>query len=222
MNWNARFYNHLAAAQHPSGSDWCYYTALEGRKPYDKGINCCHSSGPRGMALAPQAAYLRGHDAGRDVLLVSTLESSHATLELGGQAVTVRAAKRLSPRAASPCSRLRLPRPATFAVRVRVPAWASPLVAAGRRRQHDFAGRLGKRCRPGSGKTASGSSLSSRSPRGSCSASTAMRAGPRRPGDRSCWPAASGRTRPCHRSTPWDWSSRSRRWTLNADPRVGL
>src|SRR5271165_1177270 len=22
------FYNHLAAAQHPNGSDWCYYTAL--------------------------------------------------------------------------------------------------------------------------------------------------------------------------------------------------
>ena len=29
------FYNHLAAAQHPRGDDWCYYTALEGRKPYD-------------------------------------------------------------------------------------------------------------------------------------------------------------------------------------------
>ena len=31
-------YNHLAAAQHPRGDDWCYYTALEGRKRYDKGI----------------------------------------------------------------------------------------------------------------------------------------------------------------------------------------
>ena len=51
------FYNHLAAAQHPSGGDWCYYTALEGKKPFDPGINCCHSSGPRGMALAAQAAY---------------------------------------------------------------------------------------------------------------------------------------------------------------------
>ena len=53
------FYNHLAAAQHPRGDDWCYYTALEGKKPYDPGINCCHSSGPRGMALAVQAAYLK-------------------------------------------------------------------------------------------------------------------------------------------------------------------
>ncbi len=120
------FYNHLAAAQHPNGSDWCYYTALEGRKPYDKGINCCHSSGPRGMALAPQAAYLRSRDAGFDVLLVSTLESSHATLELGGQAVTVRQQSGF-PRSGESALTLKLARPAAFAVRVRVPAWASPL-----------------------------------------------------------------------------------------------
>ena len=80
-------YNHLAAAQHPRGDDWSYYTALEGRKPYDKGITCCHSSGPRGMALAPQAAYLRGR-GGHD-LLINTLETSRAEVELGGQAVTV-------------------------------------------------------------------------------------------------------------------------------------
>ena len=120
-------YNHLAAAQHPHGSDWCYYTALEGRKPYDKGITCCHSSGPRGMALAPQAAYLRGHDVGRDVLLVNTLESSHATLELGGQTVTVRQHSGF-PRSGESVLTLRLARPATFALRVRVPAWASPLI----------------------------------------------------------------------------------------------
>ena len=68
-------YNHLAAAQNPRGDDWCYYTAMEGRKPYDKGISCCHSSGPRGMALAPQAAYLRSHGDGGDMLLVSTLRN---------------------------------------------------------------------------------------------------------------------------------------------------
>jgi hypothetical protein len=121
------FYNHLAAAQHPQGSDWCYYTALEGRKPYDKGITCCHSSGPRGMALAPQAAYLHGHDAGRDVLLVNTLESSHATLDLDGQATTVEQQSGF-PRSGESVLMLRLARPATFALRVRVPAWAKPLV----------------------------------------------------------------------------------------------
>ena len=49
------YLNHLAGAQHPDGSKWCYYTPLEGTKPYGNGTNCCLSSGPRGMAMAPHA-----------------------------------------------------------------------------------------------------------------------------------------------------------------------
>jgi DUF1680 family protein len=122
-------YNHLAAAQNPRGDDWCYYTALEGHKPYDKGITCCHSSGPRGMALAPQTSYLRGHAAAADALLVSTLETSWATLPLGGQAVRVEQQSAF-PRGGSATLTLRMARPATFAVRVRVPQWAAPLSLA--------------------------------------------------------------------------------------------
>ncbi len=118
------FYNNLAAAQHPQGHDWCYYTSLEGRKPYDKGITCCHSSGPRGMALVPQSAYLASHDA----LLVSTFETSSATLELGGQRVTV-AQQSQFPRRGESVLTLRLAKPATFAVKIRVPAWAAPVIA---------------------------------------------------------------------------------------------
>ena len=72
-------YNHLAAAQNPRGDDWCYFTPLEGKKPYDAGITCCHSSGPRGMALAPLEAYLKGKIDGTEALLVSTFESSSVT-----------------------------------------------------------------------------------------------------------------------------------------------
>jgi DUF1680 family protein len=122
-------YNHLAAAQNPRGDDWCYYTALEGRKPYDKGITCCHSSGPRGMALAPQTSYLLGHTPTGDVLLVSTLENSWATLPLGGQTVRVEQQSAF-PRGGSASLTLRMARPATFAVRVRVPRWAAPLSLA--------------------------------------------------------------------------------------------
>ena len=120
-------YNHLAAAQHPRGDDWCYYTALEGTKPFDPGINCCHSSGPRGMALVPQTAYLtrRAEGAGK-VLVVSTLESSRVTLgdEFGGAVGEQRSE---FPRAGRSVLTIRLARPATFAVEVRVPAWAVPL-----------------------------------------------------------------------------------------------
>ena len=82
-------YNHLAAAQQPRGDDWCCYTPLQGVKLYDDGIICCHSSGPRGLALAPQTTYLKARLGEADALLVSTFESSAATTELGGQSVQV-------------------------------------------------------------------------------------------------------------------------------------
>ncbi|MBT9594397.1 MAG: glycoside hydrolase family 127 protein [Vitreoscilla sp.] len=131
-------YNHLTAAQHPRGDDWCYYTALEGRKQYDKGITCCHSSGPRGLALAPQAAYLCHHAMGHDTLLVNTFEPSQATLLLGGRRVTIIQDSGFPYRGETRLV-LRLTGPATFAVKLRVPAWARPLTLAGATEQDGWA-----------------------------------------------------------------------------------
>lgn len=50
-------YNHLLGAQKPTGDDWSYYTALDGLKRYDAVTTCCHSSGPRGVALSPLFLY---------------------------------------------------------------------------------------------------------------------------------------------------------------------
>lgn len=124
------FYNHLAAAQHPQGHDWCYFTALEGRKRYDKDITCCHSSGPRGMALAPQATYLRAQSEGLDQLLVNTFDSSTATLTLGGQTVHIELRSGF-PRRGQATLHLRMAVPATFAIKLRSPAWAQPMAVAG-------------------------------------------------------------------------------------------
>ncbi len=124
------FYNHLTAAQNPRGDDWCYYTAQEGRKKYDAEITCCHSSGPRGLALAPQAAYLRSRVQGHDVLLVSTFESSRAQLMLGGQDVGIEHHSGF-PYKGEATLTLRMKKPATFGVRLRTPAWAAPLSVAG-------------------------------------------------------------------------------------------
>ena len=121
-------YNHLTAAQHPRGDNWCYYTALEGSKPYAAGINCCHSSGPRGLALAPQSAYLTMRTPGGWALAVSTFETSRARLAPAGEAVTVEQQSAFPRRGVSAIT-LHLARPATFAVQVRVPAWAAPLTA---------------------------------------------------------------------------------------------
>jgi uncharacterized protein len=68
-------YNQLLAAQHPDGRTWCYYTALEGTKPYGPGISCCVSSGPRGVAMIPGLVYGRTAD---DRLTVVLHESSTA------------------------------------------------------------------------------------------------------------------------------------------------
>lgn len=118
-------YNHLAAAQHPAGEDWCYYTALEGHKRYDKQITCCHSSGPRGMALAPFTAYLVMGHAGKIEIAVSTFETSRATVEVEGQAITL-AQQSEFPRHGSTVLTLRMAKPATFGLRFRTPAWATP------------------------------------------------------------------------------------------------
>lgn len=120
------FYNHLAAAQHPRGDDWCYFTALEGKKPYDSGINCCHSSGPRGMALAVQAGYLMTKLNGTDALAVSTYESSRVEFSLGGQIVSVEQTSRF-PQEGSSEIVIHVAKPATFAILVRKAPWAAPL-----------------------------------------------------------------------------------------------
>ena len=123
------FYNHLTAAQHPDGADWCYYTALEGKKPYDSGINCCHSSGPRGVALAPLAAYLKSVGGGQEALLVSTFETSQATLTLGGETVSARQRSGFPVKGETELAFV-LSKPMKFAVQWRTPPWAGALKLA--------------------------------------------------------------------------------------------
>ncbi|WP_165069577.1 glycoside hydrolase family 127 protein [Paludisphaera rhizosphaerae] len=124
-------YNHLAAAQHPSGSDWCYYTALDGRKQYDAHITCCHSSGPRGMALAVQEAYLMGEWEGREALIVETRESSRATVPLPGGEVVVEQTSEF-PRTGRSTLRLLSSRPFSLALVIPKPWWTARLTVSSR------------------------------------------------------------------------------------------
>lgn len=120
-------YNHLTAAQHPRGDDWCYYTPLEGTKPYDPGINCCHSSGPRGMALAPQTAYLRRPVEGdTPAVVVSTFETSRLDLGVEGSTAVLEQRSEF-PRSGRSVLTWKLEKPLTCAVQIRVPSWALPL-----------------------------------------------------------------------------------------------
>ena len=50
-------YNQLLGAQDPRNGDICYFTPLNGRKAPTPGINCCVSSGPRGISMLPQTIW---------------------------------------------------------------------------------------------------------------------------------------------------------------------
>ncbi len=126
------FWNHLAAAQNPRGDDWCYFTPLAGKKVYRSDINCCHSSGPRGMALAPQSAFLKTPASGNggEFLLVNLLGPSSVTTRFGDQEVTVKQVTDF-PRSGEVAFRVQLAGTARFGLRIRVPNWAgTPQLAA--------------------------------------------------------------------------------------------
>lgn len=123
-------YNHLTAAQHPLGDDWCYFTPLQGRKRYLNEITCCHSSGPRGIAMAPQVAYLKGRVEGADALVINTFEPSGATLALGGQMVTVELHSDFPHRGGCRMV-LRMSDKAHFALKLRQPEWAERMKVPG-------------------------------------------------------------------------------------------
>ena len=121
------FYNQLSAAQRPDGAQWCYFTSPEGTKPYGPGINCCVSSGPRGLALAPQSAALRMHARGGqpETLLINLWESMTVKTRLGGEMVTVKWQTRF-PFAGEGTLEVQSARPVLCAIRLRVPDWAKP------------------------------------------------------------------------------------------------
>lgn len=114
-------YNHLLAAQRASGDDWCYYTPLIGQKPFDFGTNCCHSSGPRGVALLPAVVY----GAAADGITVNLYTPSRAVLPLpGGGEVAVEQQTTYPLDGVVSLSLTPKDHDAAFAVCLRVPAWS--------------------------------------------------------------------------------------------------
>jgi DUF1680 family protein len=110
-------FNHLLAAQHPDGSRWCYFTPLEGTKNYRHDINCCASSGPRGIALLPTFIYTLDADGGIRVNLYTASE-----LRLPERGVQL-AQETAYPYDGSVRLRMHLTTPTEFALRLRIPNW---------------------------------------------------------------------------------------------------
>ncbi|HEY0075842.1 MAG TPA: beta-L-arabinofuranosidase domain-containing protein, partial [Abditibacteriaceae bacterium] len=91
------YYNHLAGAQLPDGSKWCYYTPLEGTKPYGNATNCCLSSGPRAIALLPQMMFFKRRLNGRETISLNLWEDGVAVTPLNGREVRVTVEARDAP-----------------------------------------------------------------------------------------------------------------------------
>ena len=123
------FYNHLAAAQRPDGEQWCYFTALEGKKPYGPGINCCVSSGPRGMALVPQHGWLKFSEPSGDAIALNLYESSRLNTAIGNAPATLELRSEF-PLAGRATLAVGLGRPTSFTLLLREPSWAAPLEVA--------------------------------------------------------------------------------------------
>jgi DUF1680 family protein len=114
------FYNHLAAAQRPDGAQWCYFTALDGKKPYQSEQNCCTSSGPRAWAMLPSFVYQTSNDG----IVVNFFTPSTAFIRLNnGKIVTIKQETNY-PVEGRVTLTVTVPEPLKFSLRVRVPAWS--------------------------------------------------------------------------------------------------
>jgi DUF1680 family protein len=121
-------YNHLPAAQRPDGREWCYFTPLEGIKSYGPGINCCVSSGPRGMVLAQASAAFGLAPKGEqpEGVVLPFLESVQITTRSSNRVpVTIRFESGF-PTNGEATLQVIAAKTLPFSVRLRIPSWAEP------------------------------------------------------------------------------------------------
>ena len=123
-------YNHLSAAQSLNGNDWCYFTPLNGIKKFDKNITCCHSSGPRGIAMAPASSYLLQSQNGANYIIVNSFEASKAKFNVAGKNIEI---EQLSsfPKYGSSKIYVTNINGAEFGFKIRIPNWAKEMNVKG-------------------------------------------------------------------------------------------
>jgi DUF1680 family protein len=113
-------FNHLLGAQKPGGDMWCYYTPLQGTKPYGNSTNCCLSSGPRGVALLPTFVYGRTADG----IAVNLYTPSKTTVDVNGSPVTLEQKTDYPTGDSVSLAVNPAPDAKPFALRLRIPAWS--------------------------------------------------------------------------------------------------
>ncbi len=126
-------FNQTLGAQKPDGSGFGYYIPLEGQKPFrqgspgTRGMDCCNSSGPRALGLAP--TFLGTLDAKGFRINTFAPACWHVTLD--GVPVTLTLTSRF-PSEGTGTIRVDPDRAAAFHVALRIPAWTqNPKVLVG-------------------------------------------------------------------------------------------
>ena len=122
--------NHLLAAQDAKNGDFSYYTPLNGSKPYTPGINCCVSSGPRGISMLPELAW--GQLDGSPAVTLYTAGKARQTVATADGPIEVQLrAKTDFPKSGNVTFELKNSRSGKFPVFLRVPAWATTFTVSG-------------------------------------------------------------------------------------------
>jgi len=113
-------YNHLLAAQAEDGNDWCYFTVLQGTKKFLKEVNCCHSSGPRGVALIPRLFYCTAPS----LLRINLYGQSQFKAELPDVGPVEIRQRTAYPSTGRIEIEVRPDKPSAFSLELRIPPWS--------------------------------------------------------------------------------------------------
>jgi DUF1680 family protein len=124
-------FNETLGAQKPDGSGFSYFTPLVGHKPFrpgypgTRGMDCCNSSGPRALGLAP--TFLATIDA--DGFRINTFAPAHWHVTIGSVPVMVTLKSRF-PSDGIGAIKIDPQHDLDFALAIRVPQWtANPKVS---------------------------------------------------------------------------------------------
>lgn len=114
-------YNDLLAAQAPDGEDWCYYVFPNGRRVHTTYWRCCKSSGAMALEELPPLALALDTAGDIAVHLYGPMTARLVHPDAGD---VVLAQDTGYPFDGDVVLQLDAARPATYALRLRIPAWA--------------------------------------------------------------------------------------------------
>jgi DUF1680 family protein len=114
-------YNDLLGAQAPNGEDWCYYVFPNGRRVHTTYWRCCKSSGAMALEELPALAYRQAVDGS---IAVNLYGPGEAGFKLASSELRI-VQDTAWPYPGDIRLRLAMSRPALFALKLRIPSWAT-------------------------------------------------------------------------------------------------